>query len=452
MVKLIVSLILFINTLYAYNVFKPIGFKATGMGGVGTANSTGTMASYYNPALLLATPQKSEFVLGVGITYRENNVAENLDSLANADFDTLFENIANNAENGNKEITLLGVTTSIDGVDNSAEDIAGLKSIQDIFSNLSSKNALYLAVTPYLSGQITNNFAIGLFTYVDAVVKINAEKGYTEFIFEDSTNGYYLKYDPDTDIYSNVTKSEYETSSIEYAINNGLLSVEAKGIILIELPITFADVSNYANGYFAYGANIKYMSMNMIDKTISLGGGSDEIENIAQDSADNDFDDNLGIDVGIAYQPKNSGTILGLMVKNANSPTFEIGTEKVKIDKAIRFGVSQQMLGDTLELAMDIDLTKNDSLIDGDQNRYIGLGLEFHPASWFSIRTGVMRDLETEYYDEGNVYTVGLGAGLKWGQLDISAMMSQKDGYYDGDAIPRYMKVNVSFVSKWGSR
>jgi hypothetical protein len=78
------------------------------------------------------------------------------------------------------------------------------------------------------------------------------------------------------------------------------------------------------------------------------------------------------------------------------------------------------------------------------------VGLEFHPASWFALRAGAMKDIASEKFDEGMIMTAGVGFGLKWLQFDLSAQMSSKKGEYDGQAIPRYAALNFSLVSKWG--
>ena len=47
--------------------------------------------------------------------------------------------------------------------------------------------------------------------------------------------------------------------------------------------------------------------------------------------------------------------------------------------------------------------------------------------------------------DAGTVYTAGLGFGL----IDLAAQVSSDKGECDGDEIPRYANIQLSFVSKW---
>jgi hypothetical protein len=145
------------------------------------------------------------------------------------------------------------------------------------------------------------------------------------------------------------------------------------------------------------------------------------------------------------------------MGKNINSPKFKVDTtpstnpqKDFTIDPLVRAGVSLPVWNDNVEFAFDADLTKNKTLVDGEESQLIGGGFEFHPASWFALRAGAMKDIASEKFDEGMIMTAGVGFGLKWLQFDLSAQMSSKKGEYDGQTIPRYAAVNLSLVSKWG--
>lgn len=538
MKKLVFGSLLITNLLYGYSAFNPIGFKATGMGGVGTANAPASLAAYYNPALLLASPNSTEFTFGLGVRYREYNIANNLDTLENLNLDDTIDSIEAAADDtlnsftdfdsdtiselidsgdfttddiasavevlvdnevvtqdtvdtliddgtidsetlalledagvldSNGTLTLDGLsanaidisraTTDIDtnsllegltiSLGASQEDRDSIKEIQNVISSLSASNALSLSVTTHLSAFIDKNFAMGIYMNLDSMIKINTSSDHTELIIED--DGQYVKYDPDTDEVSFTSEDEYTSSSIMYALDNDLIAIDAKAMLLTEIPITFCDVSQYLNGYLAYGANIKYMNMSYVEKTLSLGEGSDSVEDTADD-LELESNSNVGVDLGLAYQPAESGIIIGLVAKNINSPKFSFENESITVKPAYRVGLSKQIFADTTEIAIDYDITENATLIDGEDSQFISTGIEFHPTSFFAIRTGAMKDIGDNSFNDGYIFSAGIGAGTKWGLLDVSAMWSDKDGYYDGNDIPRYMKVNISFVSKWGSR
>ena len=105
-------------------------------------------------------------------------------------------------------------------------------------------------------------------------------------------------------------------------------------------------------------------------------------------------------------------------------------------------------IGDMLELAVDMDITKNETFVPGIKNQMLGGGVSFHPVSWFALRGGAMKNLASN--DEaGVIYTAGLGFGLKWFQLDISGQMSGKTNTVEDTEYPRYAKVNVALISRW---
>jgi hypothetical protein len=49
----------------------------------------------------------------------------------------------------------------------------------------------------------------------------------------------------------------------------------------------------------------------------------------------------------------------------------------------------------------------------------------------------------------GIIYTAGLGFGLKWLQLDLSAQMASKTTTVEGTSYPEYAKINLALISRW---
>jgi hypothetical protein len=285
-------------------------------------------------------------------------------------------------------------------------------------------------------------------------------------IFYDEDNDKYYQYDPTDedhpghDVYvlytdNNQGKEAYETSSLEYANNNGINYVEVNSVTVAEVPISYAKLFDTKNGSLSVGASIKPMNVVTTAQKVSLGTSSDD----ADDDSDNyetTYDPTIGLDLGFAYRPVDSKITFGLVGKNINTPTFKVDqsdtntTEDFKIDPMVRAGVSLPVWNDNIEFAFDIDLTKNDTIIQGEQSQYVGAGIELHPSSWFSLRVGAMQDLASEKFDDGTIVTAGLGFGLKWLQFDLSAMASTNSGEYDGNSIPKYVAINASLISRWG--
>ncbi|MEA2049274.1 MAG: conjugal transfer protein TraF [Campylobacterota bacterium] len=423
--------------------FKTVGFKATGMGGAGVASTRGSMAGYYNPALLRFSDHTSEFSINAGVKVQESNLVENMDNLSDIDFDGALERIGDNATTDNSKT-------------NSTEDNQNIQTAQDIISSIGSNNGLNISATPSLSAQISDAFAIGVYATADIAMNFNISDDKDQFIFEN--DGKYFRYDPTanngTGQYTETSKSNYESHSIE--LNN----VEVNAVALSEIPISYAKAYDFNSGTWSFGINLKPMGLVTYSDTVSLGESSQHAEDNSDDTTnETTYKANIGIDVGVAYRPKDSKVTLGLIGKNINNPTFKVDqasenqdivSEDQTIDAMYRAGISLPIWNDNVEFAFDVDLTKNDTLVAGEQSQMMGGGIELHPASWFSLRVGAMQDMASEKFDDGTIMTAGLGFGLKWAQIDISAMMGTNTGTYEGEEVPTYAALNVSLVSKWG--
>eukprot|EP01155_Anaeramoeba_flamelloides_P011422 Anaeramoba_flamelloidesa328220_280.p1 GENE.a328220_280~~a328220_280.p1 ORF type:complete len:291 (-),score=56.88 a328220_280:80-922(-) len=230
-------------------------------------------------------------------------------------------------------------------------------------------------------------------------------------------------------------------------------------MVLGEVPLSYAKAYDWNSGYWSFGTSIKYMTLTGYNQKISLGTSSGD----ANDNSDGTqyeiaYKDTFGIDLGVAFQPKQNDLTIALVGKNLNSPKFDVDTvgsgvssaSDYKIDPYFRAGISYPIWNNNLEFALDVDLQKSETIISGEDTQMIGGGIELHPASWFALRVGAMTDLASDTYDDGTILTAGLGFGLKWLQVDLSVMASTESGEYDGSTIPRYAAANLSIVSKWG--
>jgi hypothetical protein len=247
----------------------------------------------------------------------------------------------------------------------------------------------------------------------------------------------------------------YEDSSIEYANDNDKNYVQVDSLVFAEVPISYAHLLETKYGSWSVGGSIKPMSLQSYTKTVLLGEDSDNADENIEDF-ETKYESTIGLDLGFAFRPKDSLATFALVAKNINTPTFKVDesqtgvTEDYEIKPMVRAGVSYPVWNNNIEFAFDVDLTKNATSIEDEDSQLIGGGAEFHPASWFAFRLGAMQDMASEKFDDGTILTTGFGIGLKWLQVDMSAMMSTKKGEFDGNEIPRYVAANVSLVSKWG--
>ena len=410
--------------------FQPIGFESIGMGGAGVANAQGSMAGYYNPALLTKSTYATELALSAGVGVREYNLANNLDRLDKADFTGSLLRVANNAP-----IPL----------SNTQADRDALTTSQTILSGMSGgKNGLSLMPSAAWGMQV-KRFGAGVYGTSDATATAVVDGNHLALSVKSGSN--YYSYNPATDTYGTTTQAAYEASSLEYAINNNLTYVRLNGLTLLEVPISYGFPLDMPAGKLGLGTSLKYMKGTTYNARIKVDTGSgnigDQLNNIEKtDSA-------VGIDAGVLFTPAAFNQLtLGLVGKNLNSPSFEtvVAGENYKVAPQFRAGLDVA-LNPKLNLAVDLDLTSNKTFITDLDTRYLGGGFNFHPASWFSLRLGAMQNLDSS--NEGTVLTGGLGFGLKWFQVDIAAQVSNKKGYFDGEEVPRYARANIALVSRW---
>jgi hypothetical protein len=469
LIKLCLAFSFVLTSLNAYEM-KPVGFKAVGMGGTGVASTRGSLSSYYNPALLRFSDYTSELSINAGLRLREANIIDHIDTLSKIDFGKTVDNIANNVKPGNKEVTAgIGSEYTV-GKNNKDEDRKNITTAQETLKKIGSKNAVEISVEASFATQFSDAFAIGYYKHIDYGLNLNINPNYTELIFkykEENTNKilyyqYQANYPKDKrrDVYKGYAipaegKKAYEEKSIDYALNNKINYIQLNGEDLNEIPLSYAHLFNTKRGSLSVGGSLKFMTLKTTYKKVALGEKSDKLTD-GLESSTTTYKANVGLDLGVAFRPKDSKVTLGLVAKNIYLPKFKVEESKnginedYKIDALYRAGISVPVWNNNIEFALDVDLTKNETLIKDEKSQMLGAGVELHPSSWFALRLGAMKDLASETYDDGMIMTGGLGIGLKWFQIDLSAMVSSNKGRYDNKDIPRYISANLSIISRWG--
>ena len=411
--------------------FQSIGFESLSMGGAGVASARGALAGYYNPALLTQRRFDTEMALGAGAGYREYNLADNIDTLSDLDLSGALDRIAGNA-------TPLGVGG------NSAADRNAVMSAQAVLRGMSGgRNGASVMPQGQFSVQ-AGDYGLGLFLSgeVAGTAAIDANRLNLIVAGTGAFAGRYFQYDPGTDTYFETTAADYQASSLEYALDSGLTHMRVQGLVIYELPFSYGvKVSDN----LGVGVSLKYLRGTTYNSRLQIdtatGSVDSQIEGGEKTSSD------FGLDLGVLYSPL-PNLRLGLVGKNLNGPKFEtaVPSENFKLSAMARAGANVS-LGESLDVALDVDLTENNTLLGDVKSRYVGGGFNWHPASWFSLRLGAMNNLAHD--NEGVVYTAGLGFGLKWFQFDLAAQQASKESTYDGESIPRYGRVSAAIVSRW---
>ncbi len=245
------------------------------------------------------------------------------------------------------------------------------------------------------------------------------------------------------------------SSSGSYADNQTLAMADAA---------TFAEI---ALGYGAQvmpglklGANLKVIDGYMAQSGVMILSDDQDIKDIFDKAYDNKENSvNIGVDLGAQFNFSRAldrevwlNPQLGLTVKNLNGPKFDRpaapadlnpaiaaqwNTDKYQLKPQVRAGAAINPLP-FMTLAMDLDLTENDTLLDEIKSRQLALGLELNllNRSTFNIplRLGFNKNLSSSAVSA--FYTAGLGLNMAHFHLELAGAMSSGSTDIDGTSVP----------------
>jgi len=410
--------------------FHPIGYEAISMGGAGVASSRNSFSAYYNPALLPEHKNGFNVSLSLNYGYREVNLSDHVDNLADINIKKLIEDVASSYPNGSAPASV-------------AQSVATIKTE---LRALSDQNGLQMMPSIVLGIQV-GNFGFGGYLVSEASAGGIVDANHLDLIYEEEVTGTYIEYNEVTNAYSMTNAGEYQARSIEYAIDNGLTYINIDGLAYVEIPISYGHRFTTEFGNFNVGASFKIMPAYTFEDHLDIDTKADDITDNWKDYYKEDT--SFGIDLGFLYKPpvlKNLS--IGLVAKNINTPEFEtVSGRSIKADPMVRAGIAYDLLFKRITLALDLDLTRNETFINDYYSQYIGGGVNLYPFSWLSLRAGIAQSIQES--DEGTILTGGLGIGIKWFQFDIAGQYGTKSETIDGDDIPRVAKIQFSLVSKW---
>jgi hypothetical protein len=289
------------------------------------------------------------------------------------------------------------------------------------------------------------SFGAGLFITSDIGAIANIDQTRTALIFETSTPGQYAEITNSGTIISS-SVGAYNTSSLQYAIDNGTTNLNVVGLAVAEVPLAYGHSFDTGYGSLAVGGALKLMAGKTFSQKVDIDSENalDDIDQNTQDSS------TFGVDLGLAYKPSFDNSLtLALVGKNLNTPSFDIATTagggQYELKPAIRAGVAYSF-GNWVELALDADITENKS-VTGYNTRYIGGGANLD-LSVLELNVGLMKNMASND-QAGLIYTAGIGTGPDWLHLELSAQMASKTGEVDGTQYPKQAMVNFAISSAW---
>lgn len=477
------------------SVVKAVEFQtpgAMGMGGAGVARDNGALTSYWNPAgaAFIKSTFAVKAAVGAGISGSEG-LTENIDRLADIDFDNVKNFNSSAAEVGEivKTLTILddmknrqgnfavnvsvplglavkniafGVYGTMEGYVQPIADMTNIIPKDVTNSDLVSVQELATAVGGgnTASGYFTSDQLAALTTLLDNTYGLTTVDA-TQLANAIDTQLQNSGIDPAT-VYSAVTDQILPTlsSGAINTLDKNTTAVMTKAIQYVEVPVSYGRTVD-KKGKLAFGVTGKLISGTVYQSQILLVNRTDgtlKAQDIVDEMTNNKKTSSaIGIDVGALYKV-NDKLNLGIVAKNINSPKFDTPSYQryltlapntietvpggtVELKPQVRAGVALEPFG-WMIFAADLDLTENDTVAPGTvvgssyKSRNFGGGFEFKPASWLKVRGGAYKNLAM---DNGAVLT----AGFKLFMLDVDGAFATQTFVYDGNEIPREVKVNA---------
>ncbi|MBA1433128.1 MAG: conjugal transfer protein TraF [Epsilonproteobacteria bacterium] len=415
------------TTMLSAMQFETLGYKSVAMGGAAVASSSGSLATYNNPALLAKAKYDVEVSLGAGASYEDFGAGASVKALDDSGFLDTIDRVSNDINN----VSQSDIDTLIKGK-NIVLDMDG--------------DAVSINPQGYVAAQVSG-FGFGVFGSSEVVGSAIVDSNHNLLMIEDTSNpGTYLTINDDGTTSTSTDTATYQAQSMEYALDNGLTYMDVTGIVIAEVPVAYGHKIELSGGNLLVGGALKYMrgytytEQYKIDDSGSADSGSEK-----KDKTSSTF----GIDLGVAYEPSFAKDLtIAMVAKDLNSPEFDVvDGSKIKVEPMYRIGVAYNIF-DSLEVAADYDLSANKTFVEGTKSQMLGGGVNWHPTSWFALRGGLMQNMDANDR-AGLIYTAGLGFGLKWLQLDISGQYSSNSTTVDGQTVPEYAKVNVALISRW---
>jgi len=399
--------------------FQVLGSKAAGMGGAGIATSPSSLSAHNNPALLANNPEKFSLHLGGGVGLKDTGAGKAISDLSDLDFSGLSD------------------TADIDVTTLSSSDINTLIDAKNIILGMNG-NGFQTNPTADL-GLSFGSFGTGVFLTSDIGGIAQIDQTHNQLIFEN--NGNYYDITSGSVVASD--QNAYNTSSLQYAIDNGDTYVDVVGLAVLEVPLAYGHAFDTGYGSLALGGALKLMKGKTFYKQIAVDEDEvlDELDQNVQDST------TFGVDLGLAYKPSFDNSLtLALVGKNLNKPSFDIKNGgEFELKPMARAGAAYKF-GERVELALDADITENES-VTGYKTRYLGGGANVD-LSFLELNVGLMKNLASND-QAGVIYTAGIATGPDWLHFEVSGQMSSKTGVIDGTSYPKQASVNFALSSSW---
>lgn len=229
-------------------------------------------------------------------------------------------------------------------------------------------------------------------------------------------------------------------SGVSFSSNTSSLNLKAGSFT--ELSIGYALGVKWVEG-LNMGWNIKLIRGQIAEKTFMFIG-EDKTKDAFKDILDKSRTSTKpSIDIGflwnvnekypgLPFKPR-----LGLTIRNITSPSFDGPYGKYTLDRQARLGLAFSPMN-WWHFAMDIDITKNKTEVDGFYSRQIAFGTEINilntKAFNLPLRLGITKNLAES--DSKSMYTAGIGLTFAYLHFDAAVGVSSGKQTIDNNKYP----------------
>lgn len=260
-----------------------------------------------------------------------------------------------------------------------------------------------------------------------------------------------LKYSEDALKYADDAKNVIPNITSGGSLDNNQSNLNVKAASFTEFAAGYAKRADKWLSGLSIGGNIKLIRGQVGDKTFKF------LEESETGDAFKDINDYLktsvkpALDIGFMWNVNDKYPKLplkprvGLTLRNINSPSFDGPSGKYKLDRQARLGFALSPFN-WWHFAMDIDITKNKTAVDGFNSRQLALGTEINILNKKSfnlpLRLGLMKNLAES--DSKTIYTAGIGLTFAYIHFDAAVGISSGKQNIDGDEYPEKAQAVIS--------
>lgn len=366
--------------------------RALGMAGAGVAAANSHAAPLLNPALLALPSASDRFGIVLPVGGRAHDPDELFDAID--DF--------NNAQPIDAFRRALRAYDDAPGAGTAATVAARGESLGEHLRALSNKDLQAEGLAALVISKPNPSFGMSVFTRAHVAGGAVTDVSATDLaLIEDAIDG------------------ALSSENVIDPTDDFTSAVNARIAGIAEVGLSFATRMESLAG-IAIGVSPKYVRVYTYDYGFS-GRDLDDVE-IERDESER-IDSDFNVDVGIAKE-WGAGWVTALSARNLLEREYRtVRDNLVKIEPQFRLGLARR--GETLTLALDVDLNESEPLGPGSATRYAIAGVELALLRALRLRAGYRHDF-------GDV-APGRDAGMASAGIGLSLLSLKVDAAVAGN-------------------